>query len=203
MSALPAASFLTDFGGPAGARSPALAIVAGAGDRAASAAGEAERAYAEGVARGRAEATAALEAKLVEQNALNEQRLAEARRTWSAQEGEKLALALQTGLERMEAAIARAAARVLEPFLVEQVRHRAVSELSAQLRALVARDASLALCVSGPADLLEALRATLADGVAGLTYQPNEACELRIEAGPSVLETRLAPWLAAIREAAR
>jgi hypothetical protein len=47
------------------------------------------------------------------------------------------------------------------------------------------------------------MRATLADSIAGVVYQPAEACELRVEAGPSVLETRLAPWLAAIREAIR
>jgi hypothetical protein len=203
MSALPAAAYLTDFGGAGGARNPALALVAGAGDKALSPAATAERAFAEGVESGKAAAAAALEARLQEQKALYEARLAEARGMWSAEEGRRLAEGLRAGLEAMEAALAQATARVLEPFLGEEVRRQAIAELGRQLHALVAKDASLGLRITGPADLLEAMRATLADSIAGVVYQPAEACELRVEAGPSVLETRLAPWLAAIREAIR
>lgn len=188
MSALPAASYLTDFAGD-GVRRPDLAA-------------KIEAARLAGFEAGKAVASAALEARLEEQRAAAERQRAAERQTWASEEGQKLAQRLAAGLAELEAHIADAAARALEPVLRAELRRQAIEELRADLELLLA-DASIAVTVAGPQDLLQALEAALAAGGRTVVFQPNDKADLRITAGQAILETRLGAWAARIEEAMR
>ena len=110
---------------------------------------------------------------------------------------------MTAGLGALEAQIADAAARVLAPFLDAQLCRQAVAGLRAELEVLLAKDAGLSVSISGPEDLLEALRKDLAGKAGAVTYVAGNGCDVRISADQTLLETRLAAWKASIEEAVR
>jgi hypothetical protein len=57
--------------------------------------------------------------------------------------------------------------------------------------------------VTGPEDLLQALRDQLAGKACAATYLPNSRADVRITVGQTILETRLGAWAAKIQEALR
>ena len=212
MSAMPVAPFLSEFGGAAPARRDAPfapfgseAGAAGKSARAGSMVDRVEAARASGFASGEAAATAALEATVAglgEQHALE---LAAAREAWVRGEADNLAHQLAAGLRDLETRIADATARVLAPLLRAEVVRQAITDLNSELARLLANAADVSLSISGPEDLLQALRVQLADQLAGKTvsvdYRQSEEPDVRIVAGQTVLETRLGVWAAKIGEA--
>jgi len=202
MSAVPASAYLVDFGAdPELGANPAFALL----PRIATSADAArlEQARADGFESGRAAGEVALDARLAEQRAAFERQLAAERKAWACQEGEVLAQRLSAGLKEIEAKIADATARVLAPFLTAELRRQAVADLRRDLEILLAKEAGIALSISGPKDLLDALRSQLADGLGAIAYLPNEACDVRVSAGQTVLQTRLEGWVGKIEGAVR
>jgi hypothetical protein len=185
MSAVPATSYLMEFGRDGGLplQRRDAASLAEADDAAA----RIDAAHASGFESGKAAAMAALEARLEDERASFARQLASARQAWVAEEGAKLAQRLSAGLGELEARIADTTARVLEPFL----------------EAVLSREPGIEVGVTGPEDLLQALRDGLAGRACAATYRPSDALDVRIVAGQTVLETRLAAWVAGIEEALR
>ena len=57
--------------------------------------------------------------------------------------------------------------------------------------------------MTGPEDLLQALREQLSGKACAATYLPSGEPDVRITAGQTILETRLGAWAAKIQEALR
>jgi hypothetical protein len=129
--------------------------------------------------------------------------LASTRQGWVADEGEKLAQRLSAGLGELEARVAETTARVLEPFLQAELRRQAIAALRAELEAVLSREPGIEVGVTGPEDLLQALRDGLAGRACAATYHPSGEPDVRITAGQTILQTRLAAWVARIEEALR
>jgi hypothetical protein len=207
MSAVPVSRYLADFGtgtesaghAEAGRRALGWDDVA---PPATSAAGI-EAAFAEGVERGKAAAQAALDAKLDEQKVLFQERLASEHQTWTREAADRLAERLTAGLRELELHISETAARVLKPFLAEALRRQMIAELTDHINLLIAKEAGITLSISGPEDLVNALRDKLAGKTCAITVVPGGETDVRVVAGESLLETRLGAWAAKIEEAAR
>jgi len=200
MSAVPVARYLADFGADDG--------IAGAqrgGGEAAKNVGAAklDEAFARGLEAGKAAARAELEVKLAEQRSASAQRLAAERQAWAEGTGEKLAKGLLVSLQELESRIAETVARVLKPFVADRLHAQAIAELQASLDMLASTASGTGLHISGPADILQALRERLAGKNVSATYAPSEDCDVRIVAGQTVLETRLQEWRAKLDEVMR
>ena len=196
MNALPVASYLANFGVDS-------AVPASRPDSAAAAAAieaQVESAYANGFESARAASRAELERKLEEQRIAYDARLAHERGVWVSQVSSELANRLNSRLGELQTDIADAVARILLPFLAADLRRQSMTSLQAELTALLRDDAGIELTISGPEDLLEALRQQLA-GRAKAVYQPSESVDVRITAGRTVIETRLGMWLTKMQEA--
>jgi hypothetical protein len=202
MSAVPAASYLMEFGRDGGLPLPRRGAGGGVAE-ADDAAARIDAAHAGGFESGKAAATATLEARLEEERASFVRQLASARRAWVVEEGEKLAQRLSAGLGELEARVAETTARVLEPFLRAELRRQAIIELRAGLEAVLSREPGIEIDVTGPEDLLQALRDGLAGRACAATYRPSGEPDVRIVAGQTILQTRLAAWVARIEEALR
>lgn len=197
MSVVPAASLLMDFGSnePAAAiaeeilQSP-VTVADDAGEPK-----EAEAAYARGLEEGKAAALAEAEARLEEQKATFKEELATSREAWCREEGTRICEQIELAMRGMEDRIAQCTEHVLRPFLTQTVREQAIVSLRATLQELVATSPELTLEISGPRDLLEAVRANLPASAAAVSYVENEACDVQVKAGASLLETRIAAWL--------
>lgn len=203
MSAVPAAGHLAEFGPDGevlGRRSRARQNASAHGDP--DAAGDPD-AYAKGFEGGKSAVQAAFDSKLAEQKSRFESQLASEREQWVAQQGEMLAERFRSGLRDLEVAIAGTAGRILKPFLAAAVRRQAIAELQEQLHALLAGNEATRFTVSGPPDLLEALRSQLDTAGVAVTYAPGQQCDVRVNVGETVLETRLGVWMAKIEEAVR
>ena len=209
MNAVSVASLLSEFGGEAHARPQAGFTPFGRGG---GGAGNAEAlsermeaARASGFADGEAAAKAALELQLAQEREAHACELAAERQAWASGEGRKLAEQLAAGLGEIEAGIEQAAARVLAPVLQAELRRHALAELQVELDVLLTKDAGISVTISGPEDLLESLRKGLAERLPGkasaVICRPSAEPEVRIAAGQTVLETRLAAWAARIEEA--
>lgn len=160
-----------------------------------------EEAFTRGFESGKAAVEATLQAKLEALRTETAEELACERQAWVTNEAGRLAAALTAGLQQVQATIAESAARVLAPFVTDQVRAKALDELQRSLEALVSKDAGLSVRMSGPSDLLDALRARLDGHSLAVTYQPSDDCDVRVAAGQTLIETRLGLWMAALREA--
>lgn len=202
MNAVPAARYLTDFGADGDARPPHAGGKAPVKDDAAALAAQIDDAFSRGVDAGRSAAEGEFEAKLEEQRVEFAGQLEAARQEWAAGTGEMLANSLLGALQDIEKRVAETTARILKPFLATELHRQAVAELQANLETLLAADSGISLAVSGPADVLDALREQLAAKPIAVTYTPGDDCDVRIVAGQSTLETRLKGWLAKLDEAA-
>ncbi len=200
MSGVPIANFLVDFGNkdlslelaPA-TLSPVLPIV-----EEVNWAERLEEARARGFEEGRQAAELEVEKRLSEQKAEAEQDIAAARATWCAEAGPQLADQFSTAVREMEDRVTDALERVLRPFLVSAVRKHAISELRATLEELVGKNPGIALEISGPEDLLEAVRESLPASLKDVGYAANDAREIQVKAGTALIETRIANWLDSI-----
>lgn len=195
MTAIPLARFLVDFGTDVdrnadGARAESVSNAKMA------------ESHARGYAEGKAAAEAAFAPRLEAQQIDFEQRLAAARKSWADAEGVALSDALVRAMKDLEARLAETTARILQPFLEADICRTAVAELATAIDAVLARDKAARIEITGPDDLLGALRVRLADK-SSATFASSETCDIRVSIDQTVLETRLGAWMAAIEEAVR
>jgi hypothetical protein len=192
MSALPAAGYLIEFGAKGRPGAP--------GDDTAT---RIEEAFARGSAEARAAARSECEAEVARRSEEFARQLAADRQAWAAETGDKLAGQLTAGLRTIEESIANSLANVLEPFLVAELRRQAIDELALIMRGLMSQEDGMTLEVSGPDDLLAALRERLAGDGLKVRFAAAEGSDVRVHADQTIIETRLGIWLAKVKEAAR
>jgi hypothetical protein len=192
MSALPAAGYLIEFGAKGCPGAPA--------DDTAT---RIEEAFARGSAEARAAARSECEAEVARRSEEFARQLAADRQAWAAETGDKLAGQLTAGLRTIEESIANSLANVLEPFLVAELRRQAIDELALIMRGLMSQEDGMTLEVSGPDDLLAALRERLAGDGLKVRFAAAEGSDVRVHADQTIIETRLGIWLAKVKEAAR
>jgi hypothetical protein len=154
-----------------------------------------EEAYARGADEARLAADAELERKLAEAIASAEQRHAAERARWTGEQADGIAARLIAAVETLETRIADAVGRVLAPFLVSDLRSKSVQALAESIRALLSGASQPALRVSGPEDLLAALRERLGAGPFTIEWEPNDQVEVTVSADDSLIETEIQGWL--------
>jgi hypothetical protein len=197
VSVLPAAPFLVDFA----STDLASEIAEEMPQQALAAGGEidwaerVEEAYARGIEEGKRSAEAETIALLEEQKAALDQSLAAAREAWCNEQGPQVAEQIETAIRDMEDRIADSAERVLKPFLAQALRDQAIGQLRAIVNDLIAANPGITLEISGPEDLLDGIRTSLSSSVGNASYVVNEACDIQVKAGASVIETRISAWL--------
>jgi hypothetical protein len=160
-------------------------------------------AHARGFMEGMGVAEEEWRAKLDEQAAFHEQKLALERLTWASREAETLAEQLAEGIRALETRIGDTVAELLRPFLVDAVRRRAVGDLVQAIERVLQKDEGVALEIAGPEDLLQLLREKLSGKNIALLFAPGEGPEVRIVAGQTVMETQLRSWVSKIEESLR
>jgi hypothetical protein len=157
-------------------------------------------AYARGYEAGQAVVRAEFEEKLRQQQDYYAQQLSLERYTWANRESDVLAAQFADGLKQIEERVADTVGRLLRPFISELAKDRAVSELVAALEVLLGTDDGVTLEISGPEDLLELLRGKLSNRNATVLFAPGEGTEVRVAAGPTLIETNLSEWMQQVKE---
>jgi len=141
---------------------------------------------------GEAAARSEFERMRAEDRAAHEARLQEERRVWVEETAARLAAGLAEGIQRVEARLADSLARALVPLLGAAIQRRAMDEMCQALD-LLGED-GVKVRMSGPADLVEALRRRLKDG-AEIDFSVSDSPDLTVVIGDTRIETRIAAWI--------
>jgi len=134
--------------------------------------------------------------------------LLEARRDGVFDGSDQQAVAIVNGFStacrELETNIASSVARILQPFLADAVRDKAIEALIEQISALTCSSPVPVFRISGPGDLLERVKAQLDTARrTGIEYQVADTLEIRVVADQTVIETQMQAWTARLKEARR
>jgi len=159
-----------------------------------------DAAYRRGYSAGLAEGNAGL----AEERVRSAVRLGEERARWSDQQAVAIVNGFSTACRELETNIASSVARILQSFLADAVRDKAVEALIEQISALTCSSPVPVFRISGPADLLERVRAQLETARrTGVEYQHADTLEIRVVADQTVIETQMQAWTARLKDARR
>ncbi len=124
--------------------------------------------------------------------------IAAARAVWVAEEAERLAGAHRAAFESFEMRCAQAVANILRPFTTQLVIGRVTEALVENLEVLFKGRSQALFEISGPVDLLDALRQKFASRDAAVVYKPDDKIDVCVRAGDTIIETQLGAWLKAL-----
>ena len=199
----PLSRVLLDFGATAPiptAQARAPMSVVPPGDPADDLARRVSEAFARGADEARLSADSEYEQKLAQVLARAEEARSAERARWTSEQAEVLAARMTAAVEALETRIADAVGRVLAPFLAAELRRVSVEALAESIGTLLSGGRP-ALRVSGPEDLLAALRQRLGDGAISVEWEPNDAVEVTVSADDSLIETEIQSWSDRLAEA--
>lgn len=157
-----------------------------------------KEAHARGVAEGRAAALGEHEAATQANAAAFDQKLVSERQAWAAEQGDRLAAQISAGLETVERRISDLVSETLKPILREQIRVRAVEELSRSLALMLSKGEYAKIAVSGPADLVDRMKTAIAPDHAGLSFAEAAGVEVTVSADDTILATQIEAWVGAL-----
>ena len=89
-------------------------------------------------------------------------------------------------------------ANILRPFTTTLVIGRVTELLVQNLDVLFASRSQSVFEISGPADLLDALREKFSDRDAAIVYKPNDRIDVRVRVDDTIIETQLGAWMKAL-----
>jgi hypothetical protein len=147
---------------------------------------------------GREAARAELEQERGRLRAEFDAKIAAARAAWAAEEGGRLMEAHRAAIDSFEARCAQAVAGILRPFLVQETIARVTEGLVETLEALFAARAPGLFEISGPPDLLDALKEKFEAGAARMEFRPDPSIDVRVRVEDTLIETQLGPWMKAL-----
>ncbi|MYZ46970.1 hypothetical protein [Propylenella binzhouense] len=205
MTVVSIARYLTDFSAPPAADEPEIAdpderqrLVADPGPTLAE---QLAMARAAGREEERARANSELEARLAQEAAAHRAAMEEARARWAAEEGARIGDGLSSALKELRASLEAEVARALRPVVESGLRVRTVHAVSDAVSTLLDHGGHELVRVSGPADLLEAVRTRLGRASDAVVFEAGAGAEVRVAAGATLIETELGAWIRRLDEA--
>jgi hypothetical protein len=144
---------------------------------------------------GRSSAQREFELALAAERARHEEHLASERAKWAEQQGTQLADRLTASLHEIETRICESIARIITPFIADALRTQMTESLRELFTSLVFDKQSAAIRVSGPRDVLLALSKRLGDHGPSVEFVPNDATDVSILVGDTMIETQLEAWI--------
>jgi hypothetical protein len=152
--------------------------------------------YAAGISEG--------DAKLAEERIRGAVRLGEERAKWSDQQAVAIVNGFAAACHELETNVASSVARILQQFLADAVRDKAVAALVQQISGLTSNPSAPVFRISGPADLLGLVKTQLdTTRQMSIEYQDADALEIRVVADQTVIETQMSVWIDRLKEARR
>ncbi|MCF1503816.1 hypothetical protein L0F51_08590 [Afifella sp. H1R] len=146
--------------------------------------------FAGGLAAGRREKESALE----EVRASFVAELEQKRADWVAEEAEKVAESIGNAFSELNASLSEAVAAILIPLVGSAIAQQAVADLSDMIIDMRSREDEPVLEVVGPQDLLDAVKGRLGEMANGIDFRMGKGPDVRVTAGPTIIETQLQAW---------
>lgn len=150
------------------------------------------------VAKARAEEQAAAQRRLAE--ALEEERkrhaedLATQREIWAQQEALQLSAQIVEAVGNLEAFLSEKVARILAAVIPEALKQNAIAEFTEILRTILSGEITPLLKVTGPEDILTAIKTGMALREGLIEFVPTDDVEVTLIAGDTLVQTQFNGW---------
>lgn len=155
--------------------------------------------YQQGLSEGRAEAQADAEVRLAEAETLFLERLNLERNGFRQECADVLAARLDGAIKQIEHSVGERVATLLRPWLVEELRERAVRDLESAITRALAEGAKVH--IEAPAEMLEHLRASLPNDAFQIGYSESTSSDVRAHIEDTVIEANIAAWISELEAA--
>jgi Skp family chaperone for outer membrane proteins len=126
------------------------------------------------------------------------EQVAREREHWAQTEGERLLAAHRAAMTEFETRCAQAVANILRPFLTQAVIARVTESLVQNIEVLITSRRRAMFEISGPQDLIEALKQKFSDRPASITYSLTDGVDVRVRVDETIIETQLGAWMQAL-----
>jgi len=120
--------------------------------------------------------------------------LAAQRATWVEEEALRLSSQIGSAIENLESLLSEKAARILASVIPEALRRNAITEFIEALETILSGEGSPLLRVTGPEDLLKAMKAHIAPHDGAVEFVPSDTPEVTLVAGDTTIQTQLGAW---------
>jgi hypothetical protein len=122
------------------------------------------------------------------------------REIWAEQQAAQMSALILEALGRIEAMISERVANVLRPFVSEALRQQTLHELNEALAVLLFGDIAKLIKITGPEDLLAAMRAQLGLHEDVIEFVPGEQVEVSVTVQDTTIQTQLNAWSARLKK---
>jgi flagellar biosynthesis/type III secretory pathway protein FliH len=158
-----------------------------------------ENGYQRGLADGRAEAQADGELRLAESEVLHATRLDEERQSWHRDCADVLAARFDASVKSIERKIEDRVAVLLRPWLIEQLRERALQDLEKAIARALSEGAKVH--IEAPAEVLTQLRERLPTQALQIGYSDSGSPDIRAHIEDTAFVANISLWIAELEAA--
>jgi hypothetical protein len=123
-----------------------------------------------------------------------EDELASQRVIWVEQQAGQLSMQIVEGFGRIEAILSERVANILKPFVSEAFRQQSNAEFKEVLATLLIGDETGPMKITGPEDLVQALKKNLGSHGGAIEFLPGDHVEVSVTARDTTVQTRLRAW---------
>jgi hypothetical protein len=159
-----------------------------------------EDGYQQGLSEGRAEAQADAEMRLAEAETLFLERLNLERQAFRQECADVLAARFDGAAKLIERAVGERVATLLRPWLIEQLRERAVQDLEGAITRALVEGAKIH--IEAPTEVLEHLRGRLPSEAFQIGYSENTSPDIRAYIEDTAIEANIAAWISELEAVA-
>ena len=149
--------------------------------------------YQQGLSEGRAEAQADADVRLAEAETLFLERLNLERNGFRQECADVLAARLDGAVKLIERSVRERVATLLRPWLVEQLRERAMRDLEGAITRALVEGAKVH--IEAPAEMLQHLRGSLPNDAFQIGYSESASSDVRAHIEDTVIEANIAAWI--------
>jgi hypothetical protein len=142
-----------------------------------------------------------LDEALAAERARFEQELNSEREVWVEQQALQLSGQIQSTLARIEADLSDRVGRILRPFVAQAYHDQALAEFKETLATVLAGAEGKHMRITGPKDILMAIKASLGAHETAIDFLPNEHVEVTLITQDTIVHTQFNSWLSGLEQA--
>lgn len=135
-----------------------------------------------------------LEQALEEERERHREELATSREIWVQQEALQLSAQIVNAVGNLETVLSEKVARILAAVIPEALKQNAIAEFTEILGTILSGESASLLRVTGPEDMLSAIKAGMALREGLVEFVPTDEVEVTMVAGDTMVQTQLGAW---------
>lgn len=150
-----------------------------------------------------ASAAVALEEAMRQKDSEHAEALAAERARWVEAVASQFSVGLEASIAALRQTIEDKLSAVLEPFVIDEFARQALDEASSLIDDSFNVGGEVAICISGPQEMVEALSDRVGKRAASLKVVNNEDMDVSVVINDALIETRLSEWMARLKDSMR